>query len=582
MVFIRWSHPRLDAGQFLMWACLLTLAGCSRPTGPSSSPDRAEEASPESVWFEDVAVQRGLVFVHDSGYRTEFLFPETACGGAALFDMDGDGDLDAYLVQAGNLLDAPKDRRGNQLFRNDGKGYFTNVTASSGTEDRGYGMGVAAGDYDNDGDNDLYVSNLDTNALLRNDGEGRFTDVAKEAGVALESYGASTAFLDYDRDGDLDLFVANYLVWSAENEQICYSNRGDRTYGGPNLYSPAPDTLLRNEGDGTFTDISREAGLLEHFGNGLGVVCGDFNDDGWIDIYVANDMTPNQLWINQQDGTFRDIAAIAGCSVAETGAVKAGMGANAEDLDRDGDLDLLVVNLSAEPDSFFRNEGNYFVDRTPSTGLSLHSPRHTRFGAGLADFNNDGYPEFFVATGRINHDLPPIGLDTLAEPNLLYKGGPGPRFELIQNPPGGIRPHTITTSRAAAFGDVDGDGGIDILLLNRDLQASLLHNIVANRGNWVGLRVVERHGRDALGAVLRVRIGDEILRRDVKACYSYCSSNDPRVHIGLGKATQIDSVHVLWPTGEEEDFGPFAANQTHTLRQTLPAANPTSASRPQP
>lgn len=547
--------------------CLL-LIGCSKgpePATPGHPP--APEPAPELIWFEDVAVERGVLFVHDSGHRKEYFFPETACGGAALFDMDGDGDLDIYLLQSGNLLDPPHLRGGNQLFRNDGNGFFTNVTEGSGTADQGYGMGVAAGDYDNDGDVDLYVTNLGTNVLLRNDGNGRFTNVAVEAGVALEAYGASAAFLDYDRDGHLDLFVVNYLVWSPENEQICYSNRGTRTYGGPNLYSPAPDTLFRNRGDGTFEDVSRQAGLLSHFGNGLGLVCADFDDDGWIDIYVSNDMTPNQLWINQRDGTFKDIAVVAGCSVAETGAVKAGMGANAEDLDEDGDLDLLVVNLGGESDSYFRNDGGHFVDRTPSTGLSHHSPRHTRFGAGLIDFDNDGYLDLFIATGRINHDLPPIDRDTLAEPNLLYRGLAGPRFQLVPHPPGGIRPTTITTSRAAVFGDVDDDGGIDILMVNRDLQVSLLRNVVADRGNWIRFRVLERHGRDALGAVLRVQVGDRTLRRDVKSCFSYCSANDPRVQIGLGELDRVDRVHVRWPTGEEQEFGPYEANQTHTLRQ---------------
>jgi len=572
MMLLLLTKRACSAARILVLAAALSAPfGCAakdQENVPSELP--ATSSEPETVWFLDVAVERGLVFVHDSGYREEFLFPETACGGAALFDMDGDGDLDAYLVQAGNLLEPASKRRGNQLFRNDGKGNFTNVTAGSGTEDRGYGMGVAAGDYDNDGDVDLYVTNLDTNALLRNDGNGKFTDVAREAGVALETYGASCGFLDYDRDGDLDLFIVNYLVWTPENEQICYSNRGNRTYGGPNLYSPVADTLFRNNGNGTFTDVSREAGLWEHFGNGLGVVFGDFNDDGWIDIYVANDMTPNQLWINQQDGTFEDVAVLAGCSMAETGAVKAGMGCNAEDLDHDGDLDLLVVNLSGEPDTYFRNEGTYFVDRTPATGLSLFSPRHTRFGAGLVDFNNDGYMDLFIATGRINHDLPPIDRDTLAEPNMLYRGSAGPRFRLIDRPPGGISPELITTSRAAAFGDIDNDGDVDILMLNRDMQASLLVNVATPLGNWIQFRVLERHGRDALGAVLRINVGDLKIRRDVKSCYSYCAANDPRVHIGLGDATRVDSVHVRWPTGEEQEFGAFEANQTHTLRQSPP------------
>jgi hypothetical protein len=352
--------------------------GCNEKSTASSA------ASDERPWFEERARVSGVSFDHKSGHHGSYLMPEIMCGGAALFDMDSDGDLDLYLIQAGYSLDQPaSDMRSvptNRLFRNRGDGHFEDVTDGSGADVRGYGMGVTSGDYDNDGDADLYVTNLGRNILLQNDGSGRFTDVTGGAGVGDQNWGTSAAFVDVDHDGDLDLYVCNYLDWTPEREMWC-SMPGGQDYCSPKNYQAAmPDVLYRNNGDGTFTDVSKTAGMHTAFGNGLGVVCGDYDNDGRVDIFVANDGMPNQLWINRGDGTFQDMALERGCAVDMQGIRKAGMGVAAADFDDDADLDVLVCNMNAETDSLFCNEGSYFRDGTSEVGLASVSKVFTRFG----------------------------------------------------------------------------------------------------------------------------------------------------------------------------------------------------------
>ena len=296
-------------------------------------------------------------------------------GGAALFDMDADGDLDLYLVQSGSVLDGGKKDPSNRLYRNRGDGTFEDATAGSGTDVGGYGMGVASGDYDNDGDPDLFVTNAGPNVLLRNDGQGRFTDATAGAGVAGKGWSTSAAFVDYDTDGDLDLFVLRYINWAVASELQCFSLMGTPDYCSPRNYdAPLSSVLYRNNGNGTFTDVSQAAGLHAAFGNGLGVVVSDVNRDGRPDLFVANDAMPNQLWINQGQGRFEDRALVMGTAVDEDGTAKSGMGVDAKDVDDDGDEDLLVVNLDGESDSFFRNDGTVFQRRDRGGGPSLGEP----------------------------------------------------------------------------------------------------------------------------------------------------------------------------------------------------------------
>ena len=559
--------PRILPTAVLLLAGGIVLIGC----GGGGEVPRTESPGGSGpavgpVWFEEAAERSGLVFHHDSGSTGRPLFPEIIGGGAALFDMDGDGDLDAYLVQSGSLREPDTARGANRLFRNDGQGDFEDVTVGSGAGDRGYGMGVAAGDYDNDGDVDLYVTNFGPNVLLRNDGRGRFTDVTEDAGVGNPSWSISAGFVDYDGDGDLDLFMANYVNWTERIEQDCYNHSGLVDYCLPNNYNaPATDTLYRNDGGGRFTDVTEPAGLLTAFGNGMGVVCGDYDDDGDQDLFVANDTMLNQLWINQGDGSFVDESLFRGCALDEHGREKAGMGVTTADIDDDGDLDLLVVNLKGQTDSFFRNDGGFFSDQTGVVGLGTTSRSYTRFGIGLYDFDNDGHLDLYEANGKVTKSPEAEG-DPYTEPNVLFRGDGRGRFMTV-SPLGGAERPVAYTSRAAAFGDVDGDGGVDVLVVNRDGPAQLLRNVVAHPGEWIGFRVLDEHGRDALGATVTFEIDGRKLRRDVRSAFGYCASSDPRLHVGLGSASGVQNVTVRWIGGSIERFGHRAAGQLVELRR---------------
>lgn len=556
---------------FTLAACALVMfaASCSgNDNSTTAVPSTSMPvASPADRCFEDVAGEKGIDFTWRSGHRDRFLLPESIGGGAALFDMDNDGDLDAYLVQAGSLSD-PNANESSKLFRNRGDGTFEDVSVGSGADIRGYGMGAACGDYDNDGDTDLFVTAVGRSRLLRNDGAGRFTDVTDSAGVAGPGiWSTSAAFLDYDADGDLDLFACNYVNWSPQTERDCYNDMGAKDYCDPGNYdAPTVDSLFRNNGDGTFTDVSLEAGLDAYPGTGLGVACADFNGDGRIDIYVANDGRPNAMWINEGNGRFHNEALERGCAVDEEGKAKAGMGVMAIDLDDDADRDLLICNLRRESDSLFvNNDGRYFIDGTAAAKLRGPTRRYTRFGLGVIDFNNDGLLDAYETSGRVQRIDSSHSDDPYAEPNLLLRGIAAGVFEDVAG--GGTNPSLIHTSRGAAFGDIDNDGGVDVLVVNRDAPAYLLRNVSPSRGHWLLIRVLDEHGRDALGATLTLRIGDRTISRDVQTAYSMIASNDPRVHVGLGEANAAENVQVRWIDGTTQDFGRLDPDRVHTLQR---------------
>jgi hypothetical protein len=534
--------------------------------GAACHPGEAEGELPGRAWFADEAEERGLDFAQRTGQAERYLFPEIVCGGAALFDVDGDGDLDAYLVQADGVLRAREQREPNRMYANRGDGHFGEVTEASGTADRGYGMGAAVGDADGDGDLELYVTNLGDNVLYENVGGGKFHDVTASSGTAVGLWSSSAGFLDHDLDGDLDLYVANYLHWSEAFERTCYAPPHGETYCGPKAYDrPIADTLFRNEGGLLFRDVSVEAGLHAAKGNGLGVVALDQDLDGWPDVFVANDASPNQLWQNQRDGTFLDRAVQLGCATDQDGMVKAGMGVGVGDLDEDGDEDLLVVNMQQEPDTLFRNDRASFVDRTAASGIRTVTQPFTRFGCAFVDFDQDGLLDLYEANGNILHSYKDYGADPFAEPNVLFRGLGGGRFAEVQ-PRGGTLPVAAHTSRAAAFGDVDGDGDVDVLVVNRDGPTYLLVNRAEPAGHWLGFRVVEGRS-DAIGAVVEVRLGARTLMRTVRSAYSYCAANDLRAHFGLGSAAAVDEVRVRWPRGELETFGAPAVDRYWVLRR---------------
>jgi hypothetical protein len=430
-------------------------------------------------------------------------------------------------------------------------------------------MGCAAGDYDNDGDVDLYVTNLGANVLYENLGDGSFADVTPTAGVGDTGWSTSAVFVDYDTDGDLDLFVANYVNWTdtpAFTGKRCFAVTGARDYCSPQSHAaPSFDTLYRNDGDGVFTDVSGEAGIRSKPGTGLGLAVADLDGDGRVDIYVANDQMPSFAWINLGDGRFEERAVPLGIAVDETGKSQAGMGVAAADVDDDGDFDLWKVHLHRESHILYLNQGDYFDDATIRLGLAAPTRRYTGFGTALFDYDLDGRLDAFVANGRVQQVSDAVGSeDVYAEPNQLLRQDEEGRFVDVSLELGSA---PVENSRAAAFGDYDNDGDIDILVANRDGAARLLRNEAERRGGFLVLRLLDEHGRDAYGARLEVQFDDGTRTLRVDPGYSYCATNDPRVHIGLGTRQAVTSVEVQWPDGTTSSYGPFGADSFVTLEK---------------
>ncbi len=557
-----WAWGTIAAAVILVSSWLI---GCEQI---QSDQPHSVAAPVDAAWFQPMQEQWGIDFHYESGATGDFLFPETVGGGAATVDLTGNGLLDLYLVQGGSVTATDDQRPPNRLYHQHTPGSFEDVTEISGAGDRGMGMGVAAGDFNNNGSLDLYVTNVGRNTLLRNRGDGAFDDVTTTSNTGDTGWGTSAAFVDMNHTGYLDLFVVNYVAWTPELERTCRVEYGRREYCTPNAYeAPQPDVLYRNNGDETFADISISAGLHSAYGNGLGVVCSDLNRSGNVDIFVANDQMPNQLWLNRGDETFEEAATRLGCAVDGRGHAKAGMGVLAVDLDNNGYEDLFVVNLTRETDSLYRNHGTHFADETMQLGISSVTRQHTRFGVGMLDFNNDGLLDLYQANGRVAQ----IGTahrndDPYAEPNVLMRGTPSGRFEHLL-PLGGTIPTLYATSRAAAFGDLDNDGAIDIVVVNRDDTVHVLQNVVPDRGNWITFRVLDEHGRDALNAVVTATVDYQPVHRTVRSAYSYMAANDPRVHFGIGENTSIAHVSVRWLDGVIQHFGPFEANQIITLKR---------------
>jgi hypothetical protein len=549
----------------------------------SASGVRPGDSPPASDWFVDRAEESGLKFVHFNGMSGRFHYAEIIGSGVALFDYDNDGDLDVYLVQ-GQMVGTEKPLLPppgeapllGRLFRNDLEVRadrtlrFTDVTAASGIKAAGYGMGAAAGDFNNDGCVDLYLTNLGSNQLLRNNCNGTFTDVSKSSGTAEGGWSVSASFVDYDRDGWLDLFVGNYLRYRIGADMSCFSASGRPDYCSPNVYRPQPSHLYHNNRNGTFSDVTTSSGLAREFGPALGVVAADVNGDGWSDLYVANDGQPNQLWINQRDGTFKNTGLISGTAMNPHGKAKAGMGVDAGDFDNDGDEDLFVTNLKGEGNDLYVNDGSgLFEGQGERSGLGPPSLAYTGFGTAWFDVDNDGWLDLLIVNGAVqtieaeraaNDPFP------LHQPKLLFRGLGNGRFEDVTSH-GGAPLRLSEVSRGAAFGDVDNDGDTDIVIANNSGAVRLLMNEVGNRAHWVGLRVVGsstpltaqpqpgRRTRDMLGARVGViRDDNSILWRRARADGSYASANDPRVLVGLGQTSKPVRVRVLWPNGTTEEW----------------------------
>lgn len=576
---------------------LLILSACSReqvPEGHAVVGDTPrQESHAVDPPFVDIAAQVGIDFVHWNGMTGQGYFVEPVGSGGALIDLDNDGDLDVYLVQ-GRLLSPPGEtlkpifpspkHGGGRVYRNDlridasGRPHlsFTDATEESGLEADGYGMGVAAGDFDNDGRIDLYLTNFGSNQLWRNvsgDGHIRFENVTAKAGVDDPLWSTSASFADLNGDGWLDLFVANYLDFTLENHRACRSPGGRQDYCGPQSYNGEPDHLFLNRRDGTFADITGPAGLAEAASSGLGVVAADFDQDGRIDLYVANDQRRNFLWRNlgNKDGEphFQNIALESGAAVSMDGRSQASMGVVAGDIDNDGDDDLFMTHLNADTNTLYLNDGRgVFEDRSAATGLGAPSLAYTGFGTALLDLDNDGWLDVVVANGavRVIEAQARAGDPyPLKQANQLFRNRGDGTFADVSGQ-AGLEFARLEVSRGIAAGDVDNDGKPDLLLSNNNGPARLLHNASKDGNAWIGLRVLTRSGRDAFGArVAVVRRDGSTLWRRVASDGSYLSASDPRVLVGLGKDPEIHLVRVRWPEGKVETWTGLEAGRFHTL-----------------
>jgi hypothetical protein len=570
----------------------LLLAACGDRQGSEPSSTDSTVSSGLVEIFSDLSRPAGLDFVHFNGMSGEYYMAEVISPGGALLDYDNDGDLDLYLVQ-GRMLGPGKDfdvalfppRHSlpltDRMYRNDlalgpeGESVFrfADVTASTGIEGTThYGVGVAVGDYDNDGWADLYLTNLGPNQLLRNVGEGRFSDVTSVAGVGDQGWSVPAAFFDYDRDGWLDLFVGNYVDFPFEEPVLCHDIAGALDYCGPASYPAQPDRLYRNRGDGTFEDLTAAAGLAVPGRPTLGVVTADFDGDGWADIYVANDGEANNLWINRRDGTFSDEALLAGCSVNASGKAEGSMGVDAADLDNDGDLDIFMTHLIAETNTLFLNEGGgLFRDQTAATGLAAPSRAHTSFGTGFFDYDNDGWLDLIAVNGAVKK------IEALAresdpypvhEPNQLFHNLGNGRFEEVGERAGGAFALS-EVSRGALLGDVDNDGDPEVVVANNNGPARLLINNLGHHKHWIGLRLLSgRPARDTPGArATLLRNGEPWLCGRVRVAGSYCAANDARLLFGLGDDPRTDGLRVHWPDGTATEWEVIANDRYTVLSQ---------------
>jgi hypothetical protein len=568
-----WSgHSRVSVLAAI--GAVLLPVGCGEPRDGASATDRGD-ADGAAALFTDITEQAGLDFVHDAGVDGSYFYPQIIGAGGALLDYDSDGDLDIYLVSGAHRTPPSGPPPTNRLYRREADGRYRDVTAESGLGHPGFDMGVAVGDYDNDGHPDLHVTSYGPDVLFRNNGDGTFTDVTSAAGIDNPLWSVSASFFDEDWDGDLDLFVVNYV--DSPTPRVCRNEAGQPEFCGPTAFPGTPDVLYRNNGDGTFTDASRAAGIDAIQGRGLGVACHDFDGDGQLDVFVANDGEANFLWMNR-GGVFTEAAAMAGVALNRFANTEASMGVAAGDVDEDGDVDLFMTHLVRESNTSYRNDGlGTFDDVTASMGLEASSLAYTGFGTALLDFDHDGGLDLVVVNGRVKAAEVLAGADgtsplaAYAEPNLLYRGDGRGRFVDVSEHAGALC-RDVEIGRGLATGDIDGDGDLDLLVCNNHGPARLYRNDAASGGHWLLVRVVDsRLRRDAYGAQVTVHAGGRVRRRIVNPGLGYASSSDPRVHVGLGDARRVELLQVRWPDGHVRELTDVAADQSIVVERAVDA-----------
>jgi hypothetical protein len=530
---------------------------------------------PAPIVFAEVTEQAQIVFQHTSGMSPQRYQPEADGSGVAVLDYDRDGWPDLYFATCVPLpLEPARSAPHHVLYRSRGDGTFDDVTAATGTGLCSFGQGLTAGDYDNDGFPDLYLTNYGPNILFHNNGDGTFAPVHGEATSAPERWGAGCALLDCDEDGQLDLYVANYAKWTVQTHPFCgYQRRGVRTYCFPGAFEPDSHVLWRNRGDGTFDDRTRQAGIFREDGRGFGVVSMDLNDDGHIDLYVANDMTGNFLFLGKGDGTFDDFSGTSGAALSGDGQARASMGVDAEDLDGDLLPELFVTNFWLEPNTLYSNLGSgQFIDSSDPSGLGSASRLAMGWGTGLVDLDNDGWPDVLVCNGHIDNNLSQREMDVpYAQQTQLWRNLTGLRFELIAG--AGAYFSEQLVGRALAFGDLDNDGRLDFAANNLDGPARLLRNVPKDAHHWVRFELVGTSAnRDAIGTIVDIEAAGLRLRRQLKGGASYLSAHDQRLLVGLAAAPRVDRVTFRWPSGGLTVLEDLQPDRTYTVREPpLPA-----------
>ncbi|MHA2314740.1 MAG: CRTAC1 family protein [Candidatus Hermodarchaeia archaeon] len=514
--------------------------------------------------FIDVTKEAGINFKHSFGDFDLTNIVEGTGAGAMFFDYDGDGWIDIYFVN-GCWLKNVNDNRGrglrekltNSLYRNNGNGTFKDVTKEAGVGDKGYGVGCSAADFDNDGDLDLYVLNYGPNVFYRNNGNGTFTDISQASGLAHPKWSLSAPWFDYDGDGDLDVYVANYLEYDSGKFRSYYAAAG---YPGPLSYRGQPDSLYRNNGDGTFTDVTKEAGIFKPNGRAMSATVADLNNDGFLDIYVPNDAMENYHFKNKGEGKFEEDSLEMGMAFGEGGQGVSSMGPAIGDVDRDGWLDIYIPDMGYG--CLLINRKDYFEDRTTPTNLAVVCGQYTGWGGILFDYDCDGYLDVFVANGNAHHEY-------TEEDIIMRNDGTGSFMDVAEKSGTYFREKNV--GRGATYGDYDNDGDLDLLVINLNDTPRLLRNDGGNKNNWLIIQVRLPGGKsDAIGARVTVTAGSLIQLRDLIPVTGYLSQADPRCHFGLGNATQADTVEIRWPNRQTTKLKDVKANQILTVIQESP------------